>query len=65
MRITNSLGKSLILGLAVVLMSGTLSFAKSFDYRFKLHNNTRVKIVRLRWPKKVLRNGATLISAMA
>ena len=45
MRITNSLGKSLILGLAVVLMSGTLSFAKSFDYRFKLHNNTRVKIV--------------------
>jgi hypothetical protein len=50
MRITNSLGKVLMLGLAVVLMSGTLSFAKSstYDYKFKIHNNTRQKIVAIR-----------------
>lgn len=49
MRITNSLGKFLMLGLAVVLMSGTLSFAKTkADYRFKVHNNTRQKIVAIK-----------------
>jgi hypothetical protein len=35
-----------MLGLALVLMSGSLSFAKSstYDYKFKIHNNTRQKI---------------------
>ena len=47
MRITNSLGKFLMLGLAVVLMSGTLSFAKTFDYKFKVHNNTKETITKL------------------
>jgi len=29
-----------MLGLALVLMSATLSFAKSNEYKFKVHNNT-------------------------
>jgi hypothetical protein len=42
----NRLGKAVVLGLAFVLMSATLSFAKSLnDYKFKIHNNTRQKIV--------------------
>lgn len=44
---TNSLGKFLMLALAVVLMSGTLSFAKSFEYKFKVHNNTKTDIKKL------------------
>ena len=41
----NRLGKVLTLGLAFVLMSATLSLAKSLnDYKFKIHNNTRSKI---------------------
>ena len=47
MRATNSLGKFLMLGLAVVLMSSTLSFAKTFDYKFKVHNNTKSAIKKL------------------
>ncbi|HYX29464.1 MAG TPA: hypothetical protein VE863_12940 [Pyrinomonadaceae bacterium] len=45
MRFHNSLGKVLMLALALVLMSGTLSFARTFDYKFKIHNNTKQKIV--------------------
>lgn len=49
MRINNSLGKFLMLGLAVVLMSGTLSFARTnVDYKFKVHNNTRQKITAIK-----------------
>ena len=49
MRVKNSLGKFLMLGLAVVLMSGTLSFAKAHvDYKFKIHNNTKQKITAIR-----------------
>ena len=44
---TSSLGKILMLGLAVVLMSGTLSFAKSFEYKFKVHNNTKQAIKKI------------------
>ena len=45
----NRLGKVLTLGLAFVLMSATLSFAKSLnDYRFKVHNNTRQKITAIK-----------------
>ena len=47
MRPINSFGKFLILGLAVVLMSGTLSFAKTFEYKFKVHNNTKSAIKKL------------------
>lgn len=47
MRVTSSYGKFLMLAVALVLMSGTLSFAKTFDYRFKVHNNTKQDIKRL------------------
>ena len=36
-----------MLAIALVLMSGTLSFAKAFDYRFKVHNNTKQDIKKL------------------
>jgi len=47
MRVKSSYGKFLMLAIALVLMSGTLSFAKAFDYRFKVHNNTKQDIKKL------------------
>src|SRR5438067_2623225 len=47
MRVNSQLGKFLILAIALVLMSGTLSFAKTYDYRFKVHNNTKQDIKKL------------------
>ena len=47
MRLKSSYGKFLMLAIALVLMSGTLSFAKTFDYRFKVHNNTKQDIKKL------------------
>jgi len=43
----NNLGKVLMLAVAVVLMSGTLSAAKTFEYKFKVHNNTKQDIKKL------------------
>ena len=40
MRINNKLGKVSLLGLAFILMSTTLGFAKSNEYKFKVYNNT-------------------------
>lgn len=42
-----NLGKALMIGLALVLMSATLSFAKTNDYKFKVHNNTKQAIKQL------------------
>ncbi len=42
-----NLGKVFVLGLALVLMSATLSFAKSNEYKFKVHNNTKQAIKKL------------------
>jgi len=47
MRVKSSYGKFLMLAIALVLMSGTLSLAKTFDYRFKVHNNTKQDIKKL------------------
>jgi len=47
MRINHSPGKVSLLALALVLMSATLSFAKSNEYKFKVHNNTKQAIKRL------------------
>lgn len=47
MKVYRNLGTALTLGLALVLMSATLSFAKSNDYKFKVHNNTRQAIKKL------------------
>jgi len=47
MRINPQLGKFLMLAVALVLMSGTLSFAKSYEYKFKVHNNTKQDIKKL------------------
>ena len=47
MRVKSSYGKFLMFAIALVLMSGTLSFAKAFDYRFKVHNNTKQDIKKL------------------
>ena len=47
MRVNPQLGKFLMLAVALVLMSGTLSFAKSYEYKFKVHNNTKQDIKKL------------------
>ena len=43
----NSFGKTLMLAMAVVLMSGTLSVARTPEYKFKVHNNTKSAIKKL------------------
>jgi hypothetical protein len=43
----NRLGTVLMVAIAVVLMTGTLSFAKTYDYKFKVHNNTKQDIKKL------------------
>ena len=47
MRVYRTLGKMCMLVLAFALMSGTLSFAKTSDYRFKVHNNTKQAIKKI------------------
>ena len=47
MRINSNLGKASLLALALVLMSATLSFAKSNEYQFKVHNNTKQAIKKM------------------
>jgi hypothetical protein len=47
MHVNSSLSKVLMLTIAVVLMSGTLSLAKTSDYRFKVHNNTKQDITKI------------------
>src|SRR5262249_41199547 len=43
----NKLGTVFMLALALVLMSGTLSFAKTNEYKFKVHNNTKQDIKKI------------------
>ena len=47
MRVNSSFGKVLMFAVAVVLMSGTLSLARTPDYKFKVHNNTKSAIKKL------------------
>ena len=47
MRVNRQLGKVLMLAVALVLMSSTLSFAKTYEYKFKVHNNTKQDIKKL------------------
>jgi len=47
MRFNRNLGTLLTLGLALVLMSATLSYAKSYGYEFKVHNNTKQTIKKM------------------
>ena len=55
MRVNSKLAKAFMLAIALILMSGTLSFARTFEYRFKVHNNTKSDIKRL----QVSENGKT------
>jgi len=49
MRVNSNFGKVVMLATALVLMSFTLSFAKpSVDYRFKVHNNTKQAIKKIK-----------------
>ena len=47
MRVNSKFGKVLMLAVAVILMSGTLSVARTPEYIFKVHNNTKQAIKRL------------------
>ena len=47
MRNRITLGTVLTLGLALVLSSTSLAFAKSNEYRFKVHNNTKQAIKKI------------------
>src|ERR1041384_7727359 len=47
MRVNSSFAKVLMLAVAVVLMSGSLSVAKTYEYKFKVHNNTKQAIKKL------------------
>src|SRR5882762_607199 len=47
MRVNRQLGKFLMLAVALVLMSATLSFARTTEYKFKVHNNTKVAIKKI------------------
>src|SRR5437588_12995050 len=47
MRVKSSFGTIFMLAIALVLMSGTLSFAKTYEYKFKVHNNTKQDIKKL------------------
>ena len=49
MRVNSNFGKVVMLATALVLLSFTLSFAKpSVDYRFKVHNNTKQAIKKIK-----------------
>jgi hypothetical protein len=47
MRVNSSFAKSLMLAVALVLMSSTLSIARTPEYKFKVHNNTKSAIKKL------------------
>ena len=47
MKAYKNLAKISMLTLAFVLMSATLGFAKSNEYKFKVHNNTKQAIKKL------------------
>jgi hypothetical protein len=47
MRIKIIFGTVLTVGLALVLSSASLAFAKSNEYRFKVHNNTKQAIKKI------------------
>jgi hypothetical protein len=48
MRVNRNFGKLVVLAMALVLMSFTLSFAKTnFEYKFKVHNNTKQDIKKI------------------
>ena len=47
MRVNSRFSKVLMLAVAVVLMSGTLSVARTPEYKFKVHNNTKSAIKKL------------------
>ena len=47
MRVNGNCGKSLMLAVALILMSGTLSVARTPEYKFKVHNNTKSVIKKL------------------
>jgi uncharacterized protein YpmB len=47
MRVHSNFGKVLMLAVALVMMSATLSFAKTSEYKFKVHNNTKQAIKKL------------------
>ena len=47
MKSYSSLAKVSMLALALVLMSAAVSFAKSDEYKFKVHNNTKQAIKKL------------------
>ena len=48
MRVNSSFGKVGMLAIALMLMSFTLSFAKpQVEYKFKVHNNTKVAIKKI------------------
>lgn len=47
MRVNSGFSKVLMLAVAVVLMSGTLSMARTPEYKFKVHNNTKSAIKKL------------------
>src|ERR1043165_2366976 len=47
MRVNSKFAKVLMLAVAVGLMSGTLSVARTPDYKFKVHNNTKQDIKKL------------------
>ena len=47
MKAYSNFGKGLMVTLALVLMSATIGFAKSNDYEFKVHNNTKSAIKKM------------------
>jgi len=47
MRVNSRFGKFLMLAVALVLTSTTLSSARTSEYKFKVHNNTKQAIKKL------------------
>ena len=49
MRVNNNFGKVVVFATALLMLSFTLSFAKPHaDYKFKVHNNTRQAINKIK-----------------
>ena len=44
----NTFGKAFMRAIALILMSGMLSLARTYDYKCKVHNNTKSEIKKLR-----------------
>ncbi|HYW73445.1 MAG TPA: hypothetical protein VE961_20655 [Pyrinomonadaceae bacterium] len=47
MRANSNFGKIMMLAAALVLVSGSLSMARTPEYKFKVHNNTKTAIKKL------------------